>query len=87
MEALALGTPLVTTDCDGASEYCIDRFNCLMVPVGDCQAMAAAVGELCKNKELRETLVDNGKRTARENFSWEPSANALEAALFGETHV
>ena len=58
MEAMAMGMPCVATDCPaGAPRMLIqDGVNGLLVPVGDEDAMAAALNRLIGDPALREKL-------------------------------
>jgi glycosyltransferase involved in cell wall biosynthesis len=65
MEAMALGTPVVTTDSPGGAGYVVDGGRCgLLVPVGDAAAMADAIVQLVEDRELRERLVTAGRARA-----------------------
>ena len=43
---MACGTPVVATGTGGSAEYLRDGENCLLVPPGDADALAAAVARL-----------------------------------------
>lgn len=81
LEALACGVPLVTTDNGGCREYAFDGETALVVPPGDADAMADAIGRLRADRGLRERLARNGLNLVKERFSWERAAAGLEKAL------
>ena len=57
MEALAIGLPTISTDCDfGPRDMIRDYENGLLVPVGDVQALVNAMTELAENPDLAERL-------------------------------
>lgn len=57
MEALAIGLPVVSTDCDfGPRDMIRDHENGILVPVGDADAMAAAMTEIAEDPPLSERL-------------------------------
>ena len=58
MEAMAMGMPCISTDCpSGAPRVLIqDGVNGLLIPVGDEDAMAAALTKLIENPGLRAQL-------------------------------
>ena len=64
MEAMAMGLPCVATDCPaGAPRVLIeDGVNGLLVPVGDEDAMAAALTRLIENPALRESIGRNARK-------------------------
>lgn len=79
LEAMALGLPVVATDCPpGCSRMVITpEENGLLVPVGDEAAMAAAINRLIEDRELAERLGHNaakiGERAGAEKIfrEWE----------------
>jgi glycosyltransferase involved in cell wall biosynthesis len=77
LEAMACGAPVVTTANVGVLEYACDGDNALVVPVGDVDAMAAAVGRVLDEPELATALRAGGARTAS-SFAWEKIVGGLE---------
>jgi glycosyltransferase involved in cell wall biosynthesis len=53
LEAAAMGRPLVATDVPGCREIARDGVNALLVPPDDAAALAAALGRLVDDAELR----------------------------------
>ena len=65
VEALALGTPVVATDCPIGPRDILDDGNAgILVPVGDETAMASAVAELLADPEKRRADARRGRETA-----------------------
>jgi glycosyltransferase involved in cell wall biosynthesis len=56
VEALAVGTPVVATAVGGVPEIVRDGENGLLVPAGDVEAIARAIGRLAGDDGLRATL-------------------------------
>jgi hypothetical protein len=63
LEAMALGSAVVTADCFGNRGYCRDGYNCLVVPP-DVDALSSAVLALGSDAALRARLVAGGYETA-----------------------
>lgn len=79
MEALALGVPAVSTDCPcgGPKELMEGKENGILVPVGDVDAMAAAIKTILADEILWETYSKNAYKLCQElhpdkvNGQWE----------------
>jgi glycosyltransferase involved in cell wall biosynthesis len=56
VESLAVGTPVVATATGGVVEVVEDGHNGLLVPPGDAEALAGAIGRFFGDAELRELL-------------------------------
>lgn len=68
VEAAACGLPLVTTDVPGCREVVSHGVNGLLVPARDSAALAAAIGKLHDNPELRATLGAAARRQVLAEF-------------------
>lgn len=66
MEAMALGLPVVATDCPcgGPKTLIEDGENGLLVPIKDPKALAAGINRLIEDPELAEKLGDNARKLA-----------------------
>jgi GT2 family glycosyltransferase len=83
LEALACGTPLVTTDNGGCLEYATDGETALIVPPRDARAMADAIRRLLDDEGLASRLAANGLEVVERDFDWEKRTDEFEAVLDG----
>ncbi|ODR81887.1 glycosyl transferase group 1 [Haladaptatus sp. W1] len=81
MEAMACGTPVITTTVDGVTEYAIDRETALLVPSESPDAIADAIATAVDSPELRTRLATQGRAVA-ERYSWEQSSKRLADLCF-----
>jgi glycosyltransferase involved in cell wall biosynthesis len=81
LEAMAAGTPVVSTDAHGNRDFCRDGENCLIVD-SDPGAVSTALGRLFADPGLRARLVEAGLATAAE-YAWERRIDQLEAFYSG----
>ncbi|MFJ3159036.1 glycosyltransferase family 4 protein [Streptomyces kanasensis] len=83
VESMRCGVPMVSTDCDyGPREIIRDGEDGLLVPVGDADAVAAALLRLIDDEPLRRRMGEAARRNARR---FDPSAIAERYAdLFAE---
>jgi glycosyltransferase involved in cell wall biosynthesis len=80
LEAMASGTPVITTACGGVSDYVTHGQNALVVPPKNSTAILHALKLLIQNKIVYSNLVEQGLKTANE-FLWYKSIDKLEALL------
>jgi len=80
LEAMACGTPVVTTDCKGIRDYVIHNYNALVVPPRDIKALAEASIKLLTNSELTTSLRNGGLKTAKE-LTWDKVVERFEHAI------
>jgi len=62
-EALAMGKPIVATDCDGMVDVLTDRRDALMVPRADAGRLAEALCELIERPEVASGLAAQARVT------------------------
>ena len=68
VEAMAVGLPIVATDSDGAQEILSDGETGRLVPIGDAEAIAKAVGEFLENPEMRRSFGGKAQNAAQSRF-------------------
>lgn len=85
IEAAAIGRAIITTDAPGCREVVQHEENGLLVPVGDDDAVAAAIRRLLEDPALRQRLAARGREIAESEFSVEhfvkASLNAYDRVL------
>lgn len=79
IEALAAGTAVIASACDGIPEDLTDGVDARLVVPGDAAALAGAIGALVGDPGLRERLARAGRVTYERRFSPAGLAAALEA--------
>lgn len=73
LEAMAAGLPVVTSDIPVFREWLVPGRDALLAPVGDAEALAAALATVLDDEEVREGLRAAGLRLA-DSYSWAASA-------------
>jgi glycosyltransferase involved in cell wall biosynthesis len=68
LEAMAVGTPVVSTGVGGIPEIITDRENGLLVPPRDPSALAEAIERLLDDSPLRERIRIKAQRRVAEHF-------------------
>lgn len=79
LEAMALGTPVVTTEAGAAGEVIEDRVNGRLVPPDDPDALADALEELLREEDAARVLTQAARTTIESRFDAEKNITALEA--------
>jgi glycosyltransferase involved in cell wall biosynthesis len=80
LEALASGTPLVTTAAGGIGAVVSHEHTALVVPERDPAALAQAIERLLGNSALQRALGAAGRALVTDRFGWAHTAAAFEAA-------
>ncbi|MCT4412663.1 glycosyltransferase family 4 protein [Leuconostoc pseudomesenteroides] len=83
MEAMAVGSAVVSTENGGIDEFTVDGLTVRKVPVRDRDSMKKETSDLLLNPVVRKQQV-NQARTLIENFSLVKSGSHLEKALSSE---
>lgn len=65
LEAMASGTPVITTPNGVAKDIAVDGFNALVIPFNDKPALVAAIKRLMGDAELRSKLRKNAWNTVK----------------------
>lgn len=68
LQAMACGTPLVSTISGAIPEFVEDRKTGLLVPQVDVSALVQAIYELATNLDLRQSLAINGRQKVLESY-------------------
>jgi glycosyltransferase involved in cell wall biosynthesis len=78
-ESLAAGRPLVASRVGVVAEVLAHGRHATLVPAGDAEALAAALGPLVSDSAQRERLGESGRRLIDERYSGARVAAALES--------
>lgn len=68
LEAMAAGTPVISTDIPVVNEIVRNGENGILVPYDDTAALAKALVRVIEQPELRARLVEGGVRTVEQQF-------------------
>jgi glycosyltransferase involved in cell wall biosynthesis len=68
LEAMAAELPVVASGVGGLAELVVDGETGILVPPGDSSALAAALGRLVEDRELRRSLGAAGRARAETSF-------------------
>jgi glycosyltransferase involved in cell wall biosynthesis len=79
LEAMACGTPVVTTDCMGVRDYVVHDHNALIVPM-DPYKIAKALAMVLKDEHISARLRKKGIETA-EKWTWDKVVDKYEEAF------
>lgn len=80
MEAMATGTPLVTTAAGGIGAVVSHGSTALVVPERDAAGLAKAIRRLLNDAALGRSIGGAGRALASTRFGWSRTAERLEAA-------
>ncbi|MBV8269095.1 MAG: glycosyltransferase [Planctomycetaceae bacterium] len=69
LEAMASGTPVVSTRCGGPESIITDGGSGFLTPVGDAPALAARMRDLLMDAPRRHAMGREGRRLVEEKFS------------------
>lgn len=81
IEAMAAGIPVIATPVGGIPDFLVDRETGLFCGVHNPKSVADDALEIINNRQLREKIVENGKRLAREKYDWNNIASQMKEWL------
>jgi glycosyltransferase involved in cell wall biosynthesis len=84
LEAMGVGTPIVSSRLDGLEGILVDGYNALLVPPGDPHALAKALARVLDDPALAAELATAGAREFERRFTLARSAAAM-VALYRHT--
>ncbi len=79
IEGMAAGKPVIATNGGGVPEIVEDGKTGILVPMGDAQAMATAIGKVLADPALALDMGARGKERVRGHFTIEHTARKVEA--------
>jgi glycosyltransferase involved in cell wall biosynthesis len=77
LEAMAVGTPIVSTDLPGLKGILDHERNCVLVSVGDPESIARGIQRVLGDPELAARIAAEGKREFAERFTLDASTQRL----------
>jgi phosphatidyl-myo-inositol dimannoside synthase len=80
LEAMASGTPLVTTPAGGIGAVAQDGRTATVVPERDAASLAQAISSLAADPALRSHLAEAARTLVTAQFGWDRVAGRFEAA-------
>jgi glycosyltransferase involved in cell wall biosynthesis len=82
IEAMACGTPVVTTDIPSAHEYCVHGENSRLCERASVEDYERNIWELLKDPEERRRIGKAGFETIKKECDWEREIKKLETILW-----
>ena len=81
LEAQASGLPVVATAVDGSLELIHDQLTGRLVPRGDINAMAHALGEILQNNAVASLMTRNARNHVAEHHRWSTCIDQYDGLL------
>jgi glycosyltransferase involved in cell wall biosynthesis len=81
LEAMASGTPVISTNDGGHGEFLIDEENALVFAKDDEKALASKIDRLLKDQALANKLSRNARKMVEERFTLDRYVDELEKWL------
>jgi glycosyltransferase involved in cell wall biosynthesis len=82
IEAMAMGKPVVSTNCDGVLDIVVNGTTGLMVPPKDPEALARALEQVITDADLRQRMGTAGRARVLEHFDRTGQLRTLEEIYF-----
>jgi glycosyltransferase involved in cell wall biosynthesis len=71
VEAMSAGKPIITSNQGGAPEVIKHGVSGYLIDVGDVKSLAYYIVSLIKNKEMRRSFGETGKKIMNRDHTWE----------------
>ena len=84
LEAMSTGLPVIATRVGFIKSYIIKNHNGLFFPRNSAGMLSVKISKLLKDREYRERLGQNARKTVAYGFSWERSINRIKRILLKE---
>ncbi|MEK6940035.1 MAG: glycosyltransferase [Nanoarchaeota archaeon] len=81
LEAMSTGLPVIATRVGFIKSYIIKNHNGLFFPRNSATMLSVKISKLLKDREYRERLGQNARKTVAYGFSWERSINRIKRIL------
>ena len=81
LEAMSTSIPVIVTRVGFIKSYVIKDHNGLFFPRNSPAMLSVKISKLLKDRELRERLGQNARKTVAYGFSWERSINRIKRIL------
>lgn len=81
LEAMSSGLPVIVTQVGFIKSYVLKNHNGLFFPRNSSALLSLKISKLLKDRELRERLGQNARKTVAYGFSWERSINKIKRIL------
>ena len=78
-QALLEGVPVISYDCDGAAEVCVDGETGFLVKTGDVQGLCAAMVRMAADRAAARAMGARGREMCRERFAAERMVGQIES--------
>jgi glycosyltransferase involved in cell wall biosynthesis len=86
LEAMALSRPVIASDVGGIPEMIEDGVSGLLVPPGDCDALAGAIVRLLSDHPYADMIAKRGHDLVHDRFCMEQMTSQIET-IYDEAAV
>lgn len=78
LEAMAVGLPVIVSRVSGAAEAVLDGVTGYVVPIGDTQSLAVAMGKMIENPQDAKSFGKIGRQCFQQKFTMERMVKEIE---------